>query len=303
MKRVALAFREEVLRHDTGPGHPESPGRIPAILDSLHEAGIALPCLEIAPAERKDLLRAHTEEHVDRIFETCAEGGWYPDPDTLVMSASLPAARYAAGAAISACRSVLEGEHDHVFSAMRPPGHHAEHHRAGGFCLFNNAAVAARWLQAEAGLKRVAIVDWDVHHGNGTEQITLEDDSIFYVSMHQHPLYPGTGSPDTRGKNNTNLNLQFAPGSNPESWPARLVSEVVPALEAFQPDFLIISAGFDAHRLDPLASQRLEARHYDALTRPLLSLANGRVASLLEGGYNVHALGVCAVSHIKAMQA
>jgi acetoin utilization deacetylase AcuC-like enzyme len=301
MRSVGLAFHEEALKHDTGPGHPECARRIPAILDALRASSLALTDLDVSHADRADLLRAHTAEHVDRIESVCKEGGWYPDPDTHMMPASWPAALSSAGAAIAACRAVLAGEVDRAFCPMRPPGHHAEHDQAMGFCLFNNVAVAARWLQAEAGVGKVAIVDWDVHHGNGTEDITLEDDSIFYASLHQHPLYPGTGSPDVRGRNNTNLNLRFGPGCDPDTWPERLEAEVFPALEKFDPDFLLLSAGFDAHRLDPLGSQRLENAHFEALTTPLLPVASGRIVSLLEGGYNLQALGSAVTAHVSVL--
>ena len=170
-----------------------------------------------------------------------------------------------------------------------------------GFCLFNNVAVAARWLQAEAGVKRIAIVDWDVHHGNGTQHSFYDDASVYYVSLHQFPLYPGTGRPEERGACNTNLNVPMRPGADADLWIDAMERVVVPELEAFAPDFLLISCGFDAHRDDPLANQNLLPEHFAAMTRMMRRFADGQVVSLLEGGYNLRALGDAAVAHVAAL--
>jgi acetoin utilization deacetylase AcuC-like enzyme len=172
-----------------------------------------------------------------------------------------------------------------------------------GFCLFNNVAVAVRWLQSVGNVRRIAIMDWDVHHGNGTQHAFYEDDHVYYVSIHQHPLYPGSGFPDERGRANTNLNIPMPPGAGPAEWLKALDEQVLPELSKFDPDFLLISCGFDAHRLDPLGAQTLETETYAEMTRRLGGLAKGRIVSLLEGGYNLQAVGESAVAHFRALEA
>lgn len=302
MARTGLAYSEECLLHRAGVRHPERPERLTALISALEAAGLDLMRVDAAPAARADLLRVHTGEHIDAIQRTCGTGAYYPDPDTGMVEASWDAALMAAGAAIAGCRAVLNGEVDNVFCAVRPPGHHAERDRAMGFCLFNNVAVAARWLQAEGGLKRVAIIDWDVHHGNGTQQAFFDDSTVFYASLHQHPHFPGTGRPEERGAGNTNLNIQIARGAPAARWMEAMLEEVVPAVEAFAPDFLLLSAGFDAHWNDPLSIQELTAAHYAELTRLVRGLANGRVVSVLEGGYDLKGLGECALAHVRELQ-
>jgi acetoin utilization deacetylase AcuC-like enzyme len=303
MRRTALVYDDVCLRHHTGNFHPETAGRLPAILGALDAAGIALPRLSAPPATRDDLLRNHSAEHIDRVAAHCRTGLRYPDPDTVMGPGSWEAALYAAGAGIAACRAVLAGECDNAFCIVRPPGHHAEADQAMGFCLFNNVAVTARWLRAVAGRARVAIVDWDVHHGNGTQHSFYDDDSVYYVSLHEFPNYPGTGLADERGVGDTNLNFPLPPGTKPAVWIDRMRDNVVPALAEWNPDFLLISAGFDAHRSDPLASQLLDAAHFAEMTRLLAGLAGGRVVALLEGGYDLDALGESAVATITALQA
>jgi acetoin utilization deacetylase AcuC-like enzyme len=302
MAKTGFLFREEGFLHDTGYGHPECPARLEAIRNAFDEANINPPEIEVKPAAREDLLRVHSEEHIATIERTCAANAEYPDVDTVMVKESWNAALLAAGAAISACEAVLDGNFDNAFSALRPPGHHAEHDRAMGFCLFNNAAVAARWLRDVRGIKRVAILDWDVHHGNGTQHTFYDDDTVYYASMHQHPLYPGTGYPHERGKNNTNLNVQMQWGYGPNEWLAALDNVIIPEFERFKPDFLLISCGFDAHRLDPLAAQRLETDTYAQMTRRVKNLADGKIVSLLEGGYHLRALGQSAVAHFNALR-
>lgn len=288
--------------HDTGRGHPESAARLEAVRAAFVAAKVEYVALDVSPAAREDLLRVHTADHIATIEQTCAHGLDYPDADTIMVKASWNAALLAAGGAIAACKAVLDGEVDNAFSAMRPPGHHAESDRAMGFCLFNNVAVAARWLREVRGVKRVAILDWDVHHGNGTQHTFYNDDTIYYASMHQHPLYPGTGFPSERGKNNTNLNVQMQWGYGPEEWLDALDNKILPEFDRFKPDFLLISCGFDAHKMDPLASQRLETKTYAEMTRRVKRVANGRIVSLLEGGYHLGALGDSAVAHFAALQ-
>ncbi|HRI89048.1 MAG TPA: histone deacetylase [Candidatus Hydrogenedentes bacterium] len=300
--RTGYCFRDEGLLHDTGRGHPECPARLEAIRDAFATANLSFVRLDVEPASRSDLLRVHTAEYVDQIERICAEQLEYPDADTVMVRESWNAALLAAGAAIASCKAVLDGKVDNAFSGMRPPGHHAEADRAMGFCLFNNVAIAARWLRDVKGLARVAILDWDVHHGNGTQHSFYNDDTVYYVSLHQHPLYPGTGFPNERGKNNTNLNIQMEWGNGPKEWLEALDKQVLPEFERFNPDFLLISCGFDAHKMDPLASQRLETETYAEMTRRVKGISKGRIVSLLEGGYHLGALGESAVAHFRALQ-
>lgn len=300
--RTGLLYRDEMKLHEQGSGHPECPARLDAVTTALRSVGLPLIDVSFEPATRADLLRVHTVGHIDEIEDTCMRDAAYRDPDTQMCPDSWQAALLAAGAAIAACKAVVDGEIDNAFCAIRPPGHHAEKDRAMGFCLFNNVAIAACWLRDVAQVKRVAILDWDVHHGNGTQHAFYDDDSVYYASIHQHPLYPGTGFPHERGANNTNLNTQMAPGSGPVEWLDAIQKRVVPELERFAPDFLLLSSGFDAHAMDPLASQRLESSTYADMTRLVKHLAGGRIVSLLEGGYNLKALGESVAEHVRELQ-
>ena len=294
-------FLEAGLQHDTGRGHPECAARLDAVKRAFDAAGIAPPSIAPRKATRAELLRVHTAAHIDEIAAYAANGEEHPDPDVVLSPGSWDAAQLAAGGAIEACRLVLEKQLDRAFCAVRPPGHHAEKNRAMGFCLFNNVAVAARWLLAEGGLKKVAILDWDVHHGNGTQHTFYEDDQVLYISLHQHPLYPGTGYPHERGKNNTNLNIQLPPGAGEGEWLDAMTKKALPALDHFAPDFLLVSAGFDAHARDPLAHQKLETGTFTHMTNLIKPVAGGRIVSLLEGGYNLDALGASALAHYRAL--
>ncbi len=226
------------------------------------------------------------------------------DGDTNASGRSFEVATRAAGGLLLACERVLAGDWSNAFCAVRPPGHHAESDRAMGFCLFNNVAVAAAALRAR-GLERVAIVDWDVHHGNGTQHLFEDDPSVFYASLHQWPLYPGTGAAEERGRGDgegATLNAPMPAGSTDRDWLGVMEERVLPALEAFAPEFVLISAGFDAHRLDPLAGVELTEEGYRGMTRGLLDLArrtaSGRVVSVLEGGYSLEGLSLSAAAHV-----
>lgn len=253
--------------HPTG-SHPESQGRIVALQERFEFA-------ECSPAVVDDILRCHTPELVERVRVTRG----LIDPDTICTETTFEAALLAAGAAIDAVRRG-------GFALARPPGHHAEPNRAMGFCLFDSVAVAARWAQAELGVGRVAIVDWDVHHGNGTQAITLDDPTIFFASLHQWPLYPGTGGPSEQS--DTLLNIPLAPGTGDDEY-LEAFAAVERAVQRFEPDLLLVSAGFDAHVDDPLADLRLSAEVFGELARRCATLAP-RVAAVLEGGYNLRTL-------------
>ncbi len=301
MANSALIFSEAGLKHTVPKGHPERPERLTAIQQGFDKANLNPSRIEPVPATREDLLRVHTEAHIDLIEQTCAREAPYDDPDTYMVQGSWDAALLGAGGAVEACKHVLDGEYKNVFSAMRPPGHHAEADRAMGFCLFNNVAVAAKWLREVAGLKRVAILDWDVHHGNGTQHSFYDDPTIFYISLHQFPHYPGTGRAEERGAGNANLNFPMPPDSPADDWLDTVKNKAVPELEAFAPDFLLISCGFDAHKLDPLSQQNLETEHYADMTRMVKHIADGKIVSLLEGGYSLQALSESSVAHFNAL--
>ena len=302
MARTGIVHREETLAHDTGRGHPERPARMTATMDALRAAGLAEPTIACELASREDLLRVHSQAHLETVEHHCRTGERYPDPDTPMGPGSWDAALLAAGGAIAGCAAVMDGEVDNAFSVMRPPGHHAERSRAMGFCLFNSVAIAARWLQAHRNMEKIAILDWDVHHGNGTQEAFYGDPSVYYASIHQHPLFPGTGSPSERGARKTNLNIQMAPGRGHEDWLEALNDQILPEFERFSPEFLLISCGFDAHQDDPLGAQRLTAQTFAAMTEAVRGLAGGNVVSLLEGGYSLDALGECAVAHVESLR-
>ena len=285
--------------------HPERPARLAAVMDALTDAGVARDLHEAPEAGQKALLRVHSPAYVDAIFAAApAQGVVRLDPDTAMSPGSLQAALRAAGAAIAAVQGVANGEFDRAFCAVRPPGHHAEADRAMGFCLFSSVAVAAREAQAR-GLKRVAVIDFDVHHGNGTQHLFEQDPELYFASVHEYPAYPGTGSENERGLGNI-ANATVAPGAPCELW-RRKFESLMDGVEAHRPDLILISAGFDAHARDPLADQQLEAEDFAWATRAIVDVARisarGRIVSSLEGGYDLEGLGRSAVAHVQALQA
>ncbi|WP_295219360.1 histone deacetylase family protein [uncultured Brevundimonas sp.] len=301
---LPILTHPSMLSHAPGVGHPESPERLKAVLDALDDAGLARDRRAATQAEIADLERVHPAAYVARLLDASPVAGMIQlDADTVLSPGSVPAARLAAGAAIDAVRAVARGEMDRAFAAVRPPGHHAEPDRAMGFCLFSSVAVAARAAQAE-GMARVAVIDFDVHHGNGTQAAFEDDDSLFLASIHQMPLYPGTGAASETGVGNI-VNAPVAPHAAPENWRATFAGGLMPALESFRPDLILISAGFDAHRRDPLAHQSLEAEDFAWATRAILEVArrtcSGKVVSALEGGYDLEGLGRSAVAHVAAL--
>ncbi len=293
-----------MLGHDPGEGHPEHPGRLKAVLDALADAGLDGETITATEAGVADLERIHPANYVVRILEAGPrEGLAYLDADTALSPGSVRAAKLAAGAVLDAVRSVAAGERTRAFCAVRPPGHHAEPDRAMGFCLFSNLAVAARAAQG-LGLKRVAVIDFDVHHGNGTQAAFEADDSLFFGSIHQSPLYPGTGDASETGVGNV-VNAPVPPHTDPRAWRSAFEGRLMAGLDRFRPDLVLISAGFDAHRRDPLAHQSLEAEDFAWATRAVLAVARrhaqGRVVSSLEGGYDLEGLGRSAVAHVQAL--
>jgi acetoin utilization deacetylase AcuC-like enzyme len=294
-------------RHDTG-AHPENAGRLVAIEEALQARDwMGLERLEAPAASREQLTRVHSPAHVDAIEAHCAAGGGMIDLDTVAVPESFEAALHAAGGAADAAARLLAGEAAFAFAAQRPPGHHAERERAMGFCLFNNAAVAASHAIAACGAERVAILDWDVHHGNGTEEIFAASPEVLYASIHQWPLYPGTGPAEFTGTGEGEgftLNLPVGPGSGSEEFLALVQHVVVPAFREFEPGLIIISAGYDAHRDDPLASCRVDTESYGEMAATLRELAaelEVPVLVCLEGGYSPHALARSVVATIEAL--
>jgi len=301
---VALFTHPDMLSHRPGVGHPESPERLQAVLDALDAADLGLDRHAATEAAVADLERLHPADHVARLLAAAPSSGLRQlDADTVLSPGSVRAARLAAGAVVDAVRAVVRGETARAFAAVRPPGHHAEPDTSMGFCVFSNVAVAARVAQAE-GMARVAVIDFDVHHGNGTQAAFEADDSLFLGSIHQSPLYPGTGAASETGVGNI-VNVPVPPHAAREAWRGAFAGGLMPALEAFRPDLILISAGFDAHRRDPLAHQSLEADDFAWATRAVLEVARsrcgGKVVSSLEGGYDLEGLGRSAVAHVQAL--
>jgi acetoin utilization deacetylase AcuC-like enzyme len=298
------------LEHDTGPGHAERPARLTAVHRALEGSGLLSDALRLAPqaASAEDLLRVHPAAHVARLREACARAPAALDEDTPVSARSYEVALQAAGGVLAACDAVVAGRARNAFCAIRPPGHHAEPARPMGFCLLNNIAVAARYLQERHGVGKILIVDWDVHHGNGTQAVFWEDPSVLFASSHQWPLYPGTGAREERGEGRgrgSTLNLPRAAGAGDREVLEAYRRELLPAARAFRPEFVLVSAGFDAHREDPLAQLEMTEDGFAELTREVRALAEdvcgGRLVSLLEGGYDLEALGASVVAHVREL--
>jgi acetoin utilization deacetylase AcuC-like enzyme len=313
MARTGLLYDPVFLEHDSGAGHPERPARLKAIMEHLERVGLTAHCVRLTPPEAsiEQLTLVHSEDHVDRLASLSRLGRLVPEtPDTLVSPATYRAARRAAGAAIGAVDAVMAGRIDNAFCPVRPPGHHAEYDQAMGFCFFNNIAVAARHLQVRHGLERIAIVDWDVHHCNGTQHCFEDDPSVFVFSVHRHSpgFFPGTGARGERGVGpgiGRTLNVPLPPGSTDADYLDAIRDQLQPALAEFRPQFVLISAGFDAHRADPLGGMALTEAAFEGMTAQLVRMAGdhcqGRLVSVLEGGYNLDALAASAGAHLQVL--
>lgn len=294
------------LEHDTGPGHPESISRLKAVLSALSEPEFsALEPMDAPRGSVWDIKRVHDDEYIQSVFSAVPETGFgHLDGDTVVSPGSGEAALYAVGGVCAAVDMVVEGKYKNAFAALRPPGHHAEKDRAMGFCLFNNVAIAAFHALELDGINRVAVMDFDVHHGNGTQQAFWDNENLFYASIHQSPCYPGTGSERERGAFNNIVNAPIPPGSSGEDFKDAF-GFIRSGLKDFSPDLLIISAGFDAHVSDPLAELNLIEADFKWITLELLAIAElcskGRVVSVLEGGYDTAALGTSVQTHVKCL--
>jgi acetoin utilization deacetylase AcuC-like enzyme len=301
-----LYTHKACLEHDPGPYHPESPARLRAVLHALEGPDFAsLERREAPEAAVEDIARVHPHRFVERLLAAVpASGHSGIDADTVLSPHSGQAALRAAGAVVAAVDAVVAGEADNAFCAVRPPGHHAEPGRAMGFCLFNNVAIGALRARQAHGFARAAVVDFDVHHGNGTQACFYDDPSLFYASSHQFPLYPGTGAAHETGVGNI-VNVPLRPMSGSREFRMGFGREILPALDAFQPEIVLISAGFDAHKSDPLAQLMLDESDYTWVTEQLLEIARrhagGRVVSTLEGGYDLAALGASAAAHLRVL--
>jgi acetoin utilization deacetylase AcuC-like enzyme len=305
---TTLLFEHDAFgAHETPAGHPERAERYQAVRAALADERFAALVRRAAPrADAGAIKRAHDAAYVEAVFAAApADGMVRLDPDTVMGPSSLDAALRAAGAGVAAVDAIYAGEATNAFVAARPPGHHAPADRAMGFCLFNSAAIAALHARAAHGAARVAVVDFDVHHGNGTEAIFWYDENAFYASSHEWPQYPGTGRDSDRGAFDNVANVALKTGSGGDAFRRAWGDRLLPALSEFRPDFLIISAGFDAHRADPLGGLALTEEDFDWVTRELLGVARakcgGRVVSLLEGGYDLGALARSAAAHVAAL--
>ena len=317
MGSVAFAYDPIHVEHDPGQ-HPENPGRLEAVISRLQQDGVLDRLTALAPraAAERELALAHRPEHVQHIRALDAAGGGWADeglapvPETIVTPGSYEAARHAAGAVLAGVDSVLLGSADAAYCLVRPPGHHATAERAMGFCLFNNVAVAARYAQQQHGIERIGIVDIDVHHGNGTQDIFWDDPSVLYISLHEYPFYPGSGHWRERGGDGalgTTVNIPLPVGSGDAEYERSFDTLVLPLLHRFGPQLLLISAGYDAHLSDPLADMALSTAGYQALFQRLRHFAeqacDGRIVAALEGGYHPAALAASVEVSLDALLA
>lgn len=309
MKKTGWVYSDIYLKHRTRY-HPERKERLESIVAHLNKTGLMeiLVPIDPYPAEVDQIAWIHSRNHIDFVRESCERGRSTLDPDTMICRDSYEAARFAAGGVLAALDAVFDGKIDNAFCAVRPPGHHAEYERAMGFCLFNNIAIGARYAQKKYNCQRVLIVDWDVHHGNGTSHSFFEDPTIFYFSIHQYPHYPGTGRADEVGEKegrSFNLNVPLSAGAGDDEYIEIFEKTFAPRAREFAPDLILISAGFDAHEEDSLSSMAVSSEGFGKLTRIVCDLADelcgGKIVSVLEGGYDLDALARSVGFHIREM--
>ena len=312
MEKIRVYSHSACLSKENGEGHPERKERLESILDSIQRIDdISIDLKEAPKAQNKDINLVHPQSYLEEIFEMIPSQGLVgvekePYADTLLCPDSKEAILRACGSGISASKDLMDGSSKRVFCAVRPPGHHAETSRVNGFCFLNNAAVAARYLQSNYDIKKIAIIDFDVHHGNGTQEIFYNDNSVLYGSIHQHPLFPGTGLESEIGVGNI-FNAPIEAGTSSEEFLRVFNEKILVNVDRFEPEVIIISAGFDAHKRDPLATINLNSEDYFTMTQDIVGIANrhskGRVISFLEGGYDLQALSESIQSHFKGLSA
>lgn len=310
MKSTGLVYHQDYLKHLTGDGHPESPERLTAVMDRLGKTGLLkkLSIIGPKPAKEDDILLIHSKNHFDTVKNGWENGLTALTPDTPISEESFSVAMLAVGGVLTGIDMIMAGEVANGMTLVRPPGHHATPDQAMGFCLFNNVAIGARYLQKKHGIERILIVDWDLHHGNGTQAAFYEDPSILYFSTHQYPHYPGTGSfhetGEGKGKGFT-INVPMRAGTPADEFLKKFRDALYERALEFSPEFILISAGFDAHMNDPLGELMLTEDSYAEMTRTVLDIAHrcckGRVLSALEGGYNLNALAMSVEAHLKVM--
>jgi acetoin utilization deacetylase AcuC-like enzyme len=310
---TGYVYDKRYLQHDPGPGHPERPDRLRAIHRRVVFSGLIkqIRLLEPYEASLDWIARLHDRDYIERFRTACLQGqNFLDEPDNGICRESFDIARLAVGGVFAACDAMMRGEVRNAFCALRPAGHHAERDRAMGFCFFNNVALGAKYLQEKYGLERVAIVDWDAHHGNGTQHFFEEDPAVLFISLHQDPsgCYPGTGWKSERGKGaglGYTMNFPFPPLTRDPDYLEVMDEKVLPALETFRPDCLMISAGFDGHALDSMSRLRLSQKAYMIMGALLFTFARefcqGRIISVLEGGYNLEVLEDCVYDHIRIL--
>ena len=309
MNKTGFIFHPQYLRHDT-KSHPENSGRLEAIQEKIKPSKIYSHLLFPDPrrATNDELSENHNFDHIDHVRNSCLNGVQSLDGDTVICPDSWDASLLSAGAGLTAVDQIISGELDNAFAAVRPPGHHAEKDRAMGFCLFNNVAIAARYAIKKHKLNKICIFDWDVHHGNGTQNSFYSDPSIHYSSIHQYPFYPGTGDKTETGTKDglgTTLNFPLSAFSGDSIYLDIVENKLIPVIQNFKPDLIIISAGFDAHKDDPLAQMTISSECYRKMTLMILKVTgevcDGRLLSMLEGGYNHSALADSVFEHVNAL--
>ncbi|MBI3815212.1 MAG: histone deacetylase [Nitrospinae bacterium] len=322
MRRTGFVYSPVYLKHDTG-SHPENPARLTAIINRIEKEKLKDVLIHINPlkAAEEQISLVHDKEYIYGVEQACkkipptplfikgGEGGLRNlDADTVISEASYEAALFAAGGVISGIDAIFEGKTDNVFCAVRPPGHHAERDRAMGFCLFNNIAIGAKYAQERYGVKRVFIADWDLHHGNGTQNAFYNDPTVFYISTHRQYIFPGTGRANEIGEGDGkgfNMNIPLSVGQGDIEYVSIFEERIYPAIMKYKPDLIMLSAGFDAHSDDPLGDMNLTAEGFGRLTDIICKAADevckGRIVSVLEGGYNLEALGESVVFHLKSL--
>ena len=310
-KKTGLIYHKTYLEHEPGAFHPESPARLISIMEYLSEIQLIdkLELISPSPAEHQWISTIHTDEYINFIKYSCAHKNFQLDADTIICQNSYDVACLAVGGVLNAADAIMSGKIENAFCAVRPPGHHAECNRAMGFCIFNNVAIVAKYLQEKYGLTKILIIDWDVHHGNGTQNSFYQDSSVFYFSIHQFPFYPGTGRIEETGDEEGlgyNLNIPVKAGNGDEKYIKIFKNQLLPVVYMFKPDFILISTGFDAHYQDPLSAMQVTDEGFKKMTEIICEIAdifcNGRIISILEGGYNLQTLPKSIATHIKILK-